>query len=82
MIIDQSFEVVANQSFLICHVFFDLLGSNNGINVLDRSPFITNLLQRHTQDMDFVVMVIHVQSTTYLLMKSIILMEHLCSNNS
>jgi len=82
MVIDQSFEVIANQSFLIWHVFFGLLGSNNDMNVLDRSPFITNLLQRHAQDMDFVVMVIHVQSTTYLLMESILLMEHLCSNNS
>jgi hypothetical protein len=48
-------EVVTNQSLWIWHVFFNLPNNNNDINVLNRSPLITNLLQGPAQDMDFVV---------------------------
>ncbi|KAL3701160.1 hypothetical protein R1sor_019182 [Riccia sorocarpa] len=37
-------EAVADQSLRIWHAYFDLPGSNNDINVVDRSPLVHNLL--------------------------------------
>jgi len=34
-------EAVANQSLWICYTYFGMLGSNNDINVLDRSHLLT-----------------------------------------
>jgi hypothetical protein len=48
-------EAIADQSLHIWHVFFGLPGSNNDINVLDRSPSIHNMLTSEATDMRFVV---------------------------
>jgi len=48
-------EVVANQSLWIFHAYFGMLGSNNGINVLDRSPLVSNMLQVVGNDIHFVL---------------------------
>ncbi len=52
---DQSFLKLLQTNHFGFVIFFGFLSSNNDINVLDRSPFITNLLQGPAQDMDFVV---------------------------
>jgi hypothetical protein len=38
-------EVVVNHNLWIWHAFFGLLGNNNDMNMLDRSPLISNLLR-------------------------------------
>lgn len=48
-------EAVADESLHIWHVFFGLPGSNNDLNVLDRSPLIHNMLTSEARDMHFVV---------------------------
>ena len=48
-------EAIADQSFHIWHVFFGLLGSNNNINVLDRSPLVHNMLISEATNMAFMV---------------------------
>jgi len=53
-------EAITNQSLWIWHSFFGLLGGNNDINVLDRSPIIQNLLNKTANDSKFVV-----NGTTY-----------------
>jgi hypothetical protein len=60
------FEAIGDQSFWIWHVYFSFPCNNKDINVLDRSPLITNLLQGLAQDM-----AIHIQSTNHLIMESI-----------
>jgi hypothetical protein len=52
---DQSFLKLLQTNHSGFVIFLGLLGSNNDINVLDRSPIIINLLQGPAQDMDFVV---------------------------
>jgi hypothetical protein len=46
-------EAVADQSLWIWHACFGMPGGNNDINVLDRSPFITNLLKGDSSGMQF-----------------------------
>ena len=48
-------EVVADQSLHIWHIFFRLPGSNNDLNVLDRSPLIHNMLTGEATDFTFEV---------------------------
>jgi hypothetical protein len=48
-------EAVANSSLHIWHVFFGLPGSNNDLNVLDRSPLVHNMLTSEAIDFHFVV---------------------------
>ena len=40
-------EVVASPNLWIWHAFFGVVGSNNDINVLDRSPMFDELLEGH-----------------------------------
>ena len=48
-------EAIANKSLWIWHAYFGMLGSNNNVNVLDRSPFINNTLCGPSHDLSFVV---------------------------
>ena len=48
-------EAVADQSLHIWHIYFGLHGSNNDLNVLDRSPLIRDLLSGAACDMTFKV---------------------------
>jgi hypothetical protein len=48
-------EAVADQSLHIWHIYFGLPGSNNDLNVLDRSPLIHDLLSGAACDMTFEV---------------------------
>jgi hypothetical protein len=48
-------EAVADQSLWIWHAFFGMPGGNNDINVLDRSPLISNFLRGEGSDMRFTV---------------------------
>ena len=48
-------EVVANQGLHIWHIFFGLSGSNNDLNVLDRSPLIHDMLVGEACHMTFEV---------------------------
>ena len=43
-------EAVADQSTWFWHAFFGLPGGNNDINVLDRSPFVVNMLHGEGRD--------------------------------
>ena len=49
-------EVIADNNLHIWHIaFFGLPGSNNDVNVLDRSPLVHNMLSSEACDMHFVV---------------------------
>ena len=48
-------EAIADQSLHIWHIFFGLPGSNNDVNVLDRSPLIHNMLTSEAADNTFEV---------------------------
>jgi hypothetical protein len=48
-------EAIADQSLWIWHSFFGMPGSNNDINVLDRSPFVNDMLRGPSQDLSFIV---------------------------
>jgi hypothetical protein len=48
-------EAVADQSLWIWHAFFGMPGWNNDVNVLDRSPLISNFLRGEGNDMRFTV---------------------------
>jgi hypothetical protein len=48
-------EAIAYRSLHIWHVFFDTPGSNNDLNVLDRSPLMHNMLTSEARDMHFMV---------------------------
>ena len=48
-------KAVVDKSLHIWHVFFGLPGTNNDLNVLDRSPLVHNMLTGQARDMDFVV---------------------------
>jgi hypothetical protein len=65
-------EAIADQSLWIWHAFFGLPGSNNDINVLDRSPLVANLLGGEGSDMTFEVNG-HVYKGYYLLTMGYIL---------
>jgi hypothetical protein len=46
-------EAIINQSLWIWHAFFGLSGCNNDINVLNRSPLITNMLSCEFMGLNF-----------------------------
>jgi hypothetical protein len=48
-------EAVADQSLWIWHAYFGMPGSNNDVNVLDRSPLVTNMLRGPSDDLTFTV---------------------------
>ena len=48
-------EAIADQSMQIWHAFFGLPSGNNGINVLDRSSIVNNLLRGEGSGMIFLV---------------------------
>ena len=48
-------EAMADGGLHIWHAFFGLPGSNNDLNVLDRSPLIHNMLTSEARDMQFEV---------------------------
>ena len=48
-------EAIADQSLWIWHAFFGLPGGNNDINVLDRSPLVSNMLRGEGRDLSFQV---------------------------
>ena len=48
-------EVIATQDLWIWHAFFGMPGSNNDVNVLDRSPFVNDLLQGASEGIEFEV---------------------------
>jgi hypothetical protein len=48
-------EAIANGGLHIWHAFFGLPGSNNDVNVLDRSPLVHNMLTSEARHMHFVV---------------------------
>ena len=48
-------EAIADSNLHIWHAFFGLPGSNNDVNVLDRSPLVHNMLSSEAHDMHFVV---------------------------
>ena len=48
-------EVVVDQNLYIWHIFFGLPGSNNDLNVLDRSLLIHNMLTKEASDFTFEV---------------------------
>jgi hypothetical protein len=81
MAIDQSFFKLLQTNHSRFNMFFRSFSNNNDINVLDRSPRITNLLQRPTQNMDFVING-NTYPKYYLLVDGIFSMERFCLNNS
>jgi hypothetical protein len=46
-------EAIINQSLWIWHAFFGLSGWNNDINVLNRSPLVTNMLRCEFMGLNF-----------------------------
>jgi len=48
-------EAIADQSLWIWHAFFGLPGGNNNINVLDRGPFVANMLHGESHGVKFMV---------------------------
>ena len=48
-------EAVCDQSLHIWHIFFGLPGSNNDLNVLDRSPLVHNMLTSEASEFTFEV---------------------------
>ncbi len=46
-------ETIAAQSLWIWHAFFETVGSNNDINVLQRSPLVRNFLSGEYNDIFF-----------------------------
>ena len=48
-------EAITSQDLWIWHAFFGVAGSNNDINVLNRSPFFDNVLQGYAPHVQFVV---------------------------
>ena len=48
-------EAIADRDLHIWHVFFGLPGSNNDLNVLDRSPLIHNMLTSAARDHHFMI---------------------------
>jgi hypothetical protein len=50
-----SLEVVASRDRWICHAFFGIIGSNNDINVLNKSPLFIDVIRGHTPKVSFTV---------------------------
>ena len=48
-------EVVASHDLWIWHAFFGVAGSNNDINVLNRSPLFTEVLQGRALEVHFTI---------------------------
>jgi hypothetical protein len=48
-------EVVASYDLWIWHAFFGVAGSNNDINVLNRSPLFTEVVQGRAPEVQFTV---------------------------
>ena len=48
-------EAIVEQLTWFWHAFFGMLGGNNGINILDKSPLVANLLKGEGHDMTFEV---------------------------
>jgi hypothetical protein len=48
-------EAIADRGLHIWHAFFALLGSNNDLNVLDRSLLVQDMLSSEARDMYFTV---------------------------
>jgi hypothetical protein len=48
-------ERIVDESLHIWHIFFRLPGSNNDLNVLDRSPLVHNMLTGAACNMTFEV---------------------------
>ncbi|XP_015939451.1 uncharacterized protein LOC107464998 [Arachis duranensis] len=48
-------EVVASSDLWIWHVFFGVSGSNNDINMLDRSPVFNDILNDRASDINFTI---------------------------
>ncbi|XP_072058091.1 uncharacterized protein [Arachis hypogaea] len=48
-------EVVASSNLWIWHVFFGISGSNNDINMLDRSPVFNDILNDRVSDVNFTI---------------------------
>ncbi|XP_015960490.1 uncharacterized protein LOC107484421 [Arachis duranensis] len=48
-------EVVASSDLWIWHAFFGVSGSNNDINVLDRSPVFDDILNDHAPEVNFTI---------------------------
>lgn len=46
-------EAIVDQSLWIWHTFFGLLGGNNDINVLDKSPLVTYMLRGESMSLNF-----------------------------
>jgi hypothetical protein len=48
-------KAIATQDLWIWDAFFGMSGSNNDVNVLDRSPFVDDLLQGASEGIEFEV---------------------------
>nr|XP_017217026.1 PREDICTED: uncharacterized protein LOC108194578 [Daucus carota subsp. sativus] len=48
-------EAVASSDLWIRHAFFGVAGSNNDINVLDRSPIFDEVLQDHAPEVNYTI---------------------------
>ncbi|XP_074323849.1 uncharacterized protein LOC141660759 [Apium graveolens] len=48
-------EAVASSDLWICHAFFGVAGSNNDINILDRSPVFDDLLQGRALEVNYTI---------------------------
>ena len=48
-------EAVASSDLWIWHVFFGVAGSNNDINVFDRSPIFDDVLQGHAPEENYTI---------------------------
>ena len=48
-------EAIADKSLWIWYAYFGMPGSNNNVNVLDRSLFVNNMLIGPFHDLSFVV---------------------------
>ena len=48
-------EAVASSDLWIMHAFFGVAGSNNDINVLDRSPIFDEVLQDHAPEVNYTI---------------------------
>jgi hypothetical protein len=59
-------EAVATHDLWIWHSFFGIPGFNNDINVLQRSPIFSKLVEGHAPPVDFVINGRHYNKKYYL----------------
>ena len=59
-------EAVASSDLWIWHAFFGVAGSNNDINVLDRSPVFDEVLQGHAPEVNYTINGNHYNKGYYL----------------